>query len=718
MADTSFLKRVSQATTYTIDPVLKHGVLADGSTDNATALMAMNTALAGTDNFYQIQFGAGEVRYTPNAPWLYGIKRYAVIGAGPELTKFKTIYTGSDWSFQRPFYVGNLFQDSVLSYAGSLSIPSSYLFNTVTVGSLTVTTTTAGDAANFAAGNRILLWGRDQVGNGYPPGVRYFEWNEVVSVNAGTGVITLRYPIKQSYNSLWHDIADLLASGKNVGKPRILNIDRTNGKYAYYAEFRNLRFCNDTHGDPGYGLVIADTLVVTNCIFESYLYPSECRVATYTDCTILGDTELDKLVGDLTFIRCKFVGKVTNGGGVQNCKFIDCTFTQSTSPDCRYYELRGCNLRADTLPDVFQATLAIPPAQISSRRVTLEKLTFFATGNYTNVAHVDIAPFMSYTITNITGSSILIPWIAWTESDSSFKPVRKMEEGVTRMFKDDGSKCGLITSITFDPTYNSGQGAWTIAGNWGPDVTKTGTITATTSSTAVVGVSTLFTTELSIGQSIYSGSTVLGRITAIASNTSLTLAANSAANATAAAYKQSNAPVVGEVWKWSPVNEVIDLGGHITNGLPLFRDSSARWSGNTESGRFHTTKLTSRDMYWSLTAGLVIDYNARILDITVTINKAYNGTGTDANLVIENTAPTFSEFIKVNMKMLGTRHVSEFVAEGLKTGDRVSNANATIAQGFQKQVAIYCRNASTGVISDISDPALPEMEILIRWCQI
>ena len=57
-------------------------------------------------------------------------------------------------------------------------------------------------------------------------------------------------------------------------------------------------------------------------------------------------------------------------------------------------------------------------------------------------------------------------------------------------------------------------------------VTLTGTITTTTSSTSVTGSGTSFTTQLAVGSVIYSGTTYVGTVASIASNTSLTLTTN------------------------------------------------------------------------------------------------------------------------------------------------------------------------------------------------
>lgn len=71
---------------------------------------------------------------------------------------------------------------------------------------------------------------------------------------------------------------------------------------------------------------------------------------------------------------------------------------------------------------------------------------------------------------------------------------------------------------------SSSSGVGTPEDNISPPVTINGTITTTLSNTSVTGVGTLFTTELSIGDYLYTNSdTYIGRVLNIIDNTNLTL---------------------------------------------------------------------------------------------------------------------------------------------------------------------------------------------------
>lgn len=70
---------------------------------------------------------------------------------------------------------------------------------------------------------------------------------------------------------------------------------------------------------------------------------------------------------------------------------------------------------------------------------------------------------------------------------------------------------------------------------------RTGTITSTTGSTAVTGSGTLFTSQVAVGDKIYSNSTLIGTVASITNNTALVLSANGAAAVTAQAYRTVSA---------------------------------------------------------------------------------------------------------------------------------------------------------------------------------
>jgi len=79
------------------------------------------------------------------------------------------------------------------------TLPSYYLMNNVSAGSV-VTLMNPAQAANFTAGEVVFLESGDaSPGTGHPP--THFEFNTVASANSTTGVIALQNPLSDAYDS-------------------------------------------------------------------------------------------------------------------------------------------------------------------------------------------------------------------------------------------------------------------------------------------------------------------------------------------------------------------------------------------------------------------------------------------------------------------------------------------------------------------------------------
>ena len=99
---------------------------------------------------------------------------------------------GIDWPFNAALFLCNL--------GGNLSSFASYAVNNVSRGATTVTTTTAGDAANFQAGDVLLIAKTTTYASNSVP--TWAQMNVVKSVNSGTGVLGLQYNIDSTETGL------------------------------------------------------------------------------------------------------------------------------------------------------------------------------------------------------------------------------------------------------------------------------------------------------------------------------------------------------------------------------------------------------------------------------------------------------------------------------------------------------------------------------------
>lgn len=156
-------------------------------------------------------------------------------------------------------------------------------------------------------------------------------------------------------------------------------------------------------------------------------------------------------------------------------------------------------------------------------------------------------------------------------------------QGITRLhFEFTSIDCGTtIEIVPIDRPRVATQVKTSVAPSLA-DVTLSGTITSSTSSTLVTGVGTFFTSELTTGRVITdSAGTVIGTVAAIASNTSLALATNALIVLSSSVYKGQNIPVgqVGDI-----IGDIRSDGDYIYLAVANYNGLTAIWKRTPLSG--------------------------------------------------------------------------------------------------------------------------------------
>ena len=210
----------------------------------------------------------------------------------------------------------------------------------------------------------------------------------------------------------------------------------------------------------------------------------------------------------------------------------------------------------------------------------------------------------------------------------------------------------------------------------------TGTITASTSSTTVTGSGTAFTTELSVGASIYNSADVLiGSIASIASNTSLTLTANSGVVAAAGSIFQYVAPING-----IPAIEIFktQIIGNVDPDSYTFSVSTAATTSGYTGGTF--VKASRNIQYDIITPSIQMQTfsdTATTFNIKTTSGKSVDGSqsqyvidsGFSPALNKENnyffTPRMIASEVNENVSLAGSKSVT-FSAQMKTTNDSVS----------------------------------------------
>src|SRR5258706_6705606 len=144
-----------------------------------------------TDAISDVSAAGGGTLYLPPGTYamsssLMPVSGVNLQGAGPDVTIIKNLLTGGPNPNNITLLIGSTFTGG--SHLDDLpGTATTYLINSPTEGTNTVTTTTHADAGNFAAGQTIIISG-DAHGTSW----WFSSWmTTIVSANASTGVITL-----------------------------------------------------------------------------------------------------------------------------------------------------------------------------------------------------------------------------------------------------------------------------------------------------------------------------------------------------------------------------------------------------------------------------------------------------------------------------------------------------------------------------------------------
>ncbi len=184
----------------------------------------------------------------------------------------------------------------------------------------------------------------------------------------------------------------------------------------------------------------------------------------------------------------------------------------------------------------------------------------------------------------------------------------------------------MLAPTAWAATFTSAAtGNWSAAATWGATpAIKTGTITCTTSATAVTGVGTLFTTEVKAGDSLYNNSgALIGVVASVASATSITLTANAAVAVSAGAYKDFAVPTASDDVIIQNTHNVTVDG---TTGVPSLAKTLTINSGGTITGpNSSTSRKLSLAGNFSNSGTIAQGNSSGTFNIVFTANSSWTG---------------------------------------------------------------------------------------------
>ena len=438
----------TQLTSETLDPVVDFGAVGDGSTDNAVAFQAMRDWMrASPDTEFTVNFPVPATRYDyTNNRWLFGVRKCTINATG---STFKNTSASASSGDLRPFNthsiwdtVGDVAESATKTYTVGDTIAS------VASGATQVVLQAGG---TYAVGDRVFLHGFNQQTDGFPPNLRFFEWNEITAVDGST--LTLRDPLTNAYEKDdWPDEANAVL-GTNIGKARILNLDRDDFVYPETITINGGEWEAEGGGSDAF-LISADTLTLNNVTGAGYVTPTENRVCTVSGGSFLGG-EPDKACDYVRLSGTTMTEGVIEAAGVNTLLIDNCTVSDGiirVAPRRCY--IRNSDLTGTTalVFGIIQDKQAWPCQYMEVRNNS-----FTHDGVLDHLINNHQAGVQGFTVEGTTGTSIHM----------TTSHIQRITVGTYMWDQATPANNGLVTSLTHDGT------KWIVAGDWG--VTPTGT---------------------------------------------------------------------------------------------------------------------------------------------------------------------------------------------------------------------------------------------------
>jgi len=426
-----------------VDAVRDFGLSpANSDVQNSTALLAMRADLlarqtAEPGRHFYIKIAPGFYQYETNF-WLYGLKRFTLEGYGATL---QNIHNGEGHAM-RSFKSGNPFSNAAPSQTNN-GVLNGHLIDPVVEGQAVIVLKTPAEAANYQIGYDVLLFGLSQQALGFPPNTYFFEYQKVLSVNAGTGQVTLEKGARYTYRDDWVE-----SGGSNVkwGPARMIPMTSAFYDWPDYIKFQGitvLRNPNKTND----GLEMAGKYVsFKDCDLQectqtfSKLYHFEnCKVEAVL---------CDKYNEDVLFDNCE-LHDLGDGQGTRRVRVKGGSISE---PDGDKPSLASETVTLDDVELICgtghnfaviktsegtrrQATVALRNVSIVNRSPTAKAL-------------IDQGAFVQFVIPPLDGSGRLL----FPKDTASFNILHRIGGYRSLIFKEDGTKAGRLVTVTEDAT--------------------------------------------------------------------------------------------------------------------------------------------------------------------------------------------------------------------------------------------------------------------------
>lgn len=434
------------------------GAVGDGTNDDTQAFLDMRTyiinqlgdGVTGPEETVNILLTIGKHYTYTNNKWMYGLPNVRIIGNGAKLectsTAAYTIdinaFCFQDWNVDTGF----------ADRGGTEARDYGHFVDTTAKGQTVVNLVTAADAANYSAGDIVLIGGFNNLDTGAPTEYRYFEYREVASADAGAGTVTLTERLAYDYSPNWPISHQDNFTGDDLGPARILRLNRPNRALTKRLEIEDVTFIRNRNKTSTSRVQVTGVLdvIFRGCDMTDMVETTQgsCRETFFQNCRF-GNFEGDKLADTVVFEGCRFNGDLASFVGTKTVRFRDCTI-QSTYVGVGARTVLWDNCLFDDTVDAPGNIEVMLSNYVSKRRVdTLRLRDCLFTGRDVPIYNVKYGFYDLITISAIGTSNELLISISPDYTD-----VRTIHPGMY-LVDDTGAYWCQVTNIreyAADPT--------------------------------------------------------------------------------------------------------------------------------------------------------------------------------------------------------------------------------------------------------------------------
>jgi hypothetical protein len=444
-----------------------YGILpANADTVNDTGFALLKTKMqSSSTTVWRVIFEPGEIQYTANN-WMYGVSNVILEGDGTSLQN--TINDSNSWR-NEPLYTGCATCERGDANVSD-QVANGYLINTASAGATSITTTSAANAGNFVAGQRVLVHGYDQQGQGEPPNLRYYEYKTVSgspAPNSGTGVVTFTDELSYNYDSRWPDSYTITLNSITTlfGAPRILSLARTKYTQPKLIWIKGATFLGSSQNGNAILQTPAD-LNINEDVTASDFEPTTTDRFYCIRCIATVATEPDKINGKVVFQDGVINGGVGGATGVVSFRMIG---TKVNGGQILVQPRTAVFDGIEVTPAAGQfAALGVSgnPGNTPVTSFSVRNSRFYNTGQtdvFTNIA----SPGYSLTVGSASGTDIVLTADLTSATSTGANILHSIDYGTTltnAVTGNTGTITGIWCTANCDATHSNAT--IHIAGTW------------------------------------------------------------------------------------------------------------------------------------------------------------------------------------------------------------------------------------------------------------